>query len=264
MIWIASFAVGLLVWTLLPSPVKIPRHNSDSLERQRAVPIDVLAAAIAFGVVIFLAPRWWWLALIGCVVACTVNWLIQRARAARQRAEITMEVMHGCSVLSAQLRIGQIPSRALQTAASDVAFLRPAWVCQQVGGEVSTALMQLAQRPGAGGLKDLARAWQLCELSGASLAPAVQQVTAGQRAASATRRTVDAELAAAKATGRLLACLPIFGIGFGYVAGGDPIKFLTTTIVGQACLTLAVCLASAGLIWTEKLAGAIEQELNGQ
>jgi len=261
-IWLASVATGMVIFLIMPAPVRMPRQLAVPQRQHRTVPIECGLVGIVCSVVIAVAPNWWWLAAAGGMVALVAGWLIKRFRAARARAATANEVTHGCSVLAAQLRIGQIPARALQAAATDVELFRPAWVCQQVGGEVGSALTQLAERPGAGGLQELARAWRICELSGAALAPAVQQVTAGQRVIIAARRTVAAELAAAKATGRLLACLPIFGIAFGFVAGGDPIKFLTSTLVGQVCLTVAVCLACAGLIWTEKLADGIEQELD--
>ena len=57
-----------------------------------------------------------------------------------------------------------------------------------------------------------------------------------------------------RATGRLLTALPLLGIGMGFVSGGDPVAFLTTTMIGKACLVGAVVLVCAGLVWTELLA----------
>lgn len=58
----------------------------------------------------------------------------------------------------------------------------------------------------------------------------------------------------ARLTGRLLCALPAAGIVMGFLAGGNPISFLTATTAGTVCLAAAVVLACTGLVWTELLA----------
>lgn len=79
-------------------------------------------------------------------------------------------------------------------------------------------------------------------------------VAASLRADEAVSGVVRAELSAPRATGRLLAALPLAGLGLGYVVGGDPIGFLTGGWIGQICLVGGVGLGCAGLLWTDRLA----------
>ena len=75
----------------------------------------------------------------------------------------------------------------------------------------------------------MARSWQLCQVTGAPIADAANRVADGLRADAATERLVAAELAAPRASGRMLAALPVLGIGLGFVGGGNPIDFLGRT-----------------------------------
>lgn len=192
-------------------------------------------------------------AVPGLAAATTVSWLIARARAEKMRHRNADDVVQACQALAAQLRIGDIPAQALSRVALDTPLLVQVAATQAIGGDVPAALRSAAARPGCEGLAALARAWQLCQLTGAPVARAVGQVSEGMRAAAAAERLVASELASTRATGRMLAALPLLGIGLGFVGGGNPIEFLLGTAVGGACLAIAVCLVCAGLIWTTRL-----------
>ena len=58
------------------------------------------------------------------------------------------------------------------------------------------------------------------------------------------------------ATGRLLAVLPLAGLGLGFAFGGDPLAFLLGTAVGRLALCAGVGLACAGIAWSERIARA--------
>ena len=73
------------------------------------------------------------------------------------------------------------------------------------------------------------------------------------RAEAAAERLVASELASPRATGKMLALLPLLGIGLGFAGGGDPLVFLLGGLVGRICLAAAVCLVCAGLVWTTLL-----------
>ena len=60
---------------------------------------------------------------------------------------------------------------------------------------------------------------------------------------------VAAELAAAYATARMLAVLPLGVLLLGSGIGGDPVGFLTGSIPGLVCLALGLALSFAGLQW---------------
>ena len=72
----------------------------------------------------------------------------------------------------------------------------------------------------------------------------------------AAERLVAGELAAPRATGKLLAGLPLLGIAMGYLTGGDPVDFLINQPLGRIALAAAICLVCAGLVWTTLLGSA--------
>jgi tight adherence protein B len=65
---------------------------------------------------------------------------------------------------------------------------------------------------------------------------------------------VSAELAAPRSTGKLMAALPLVGVGLGYLLGGRPLEWLVAGPPGWACLLLGLLLAAAGVLWIERLA----------
>ncbi|SDR73608.1 tight adherence protein B [Friedmanniella luteola] len=182
-------------------------------------------------------------------------------RARRRAADRTArEVVEGCTVLAANLRVGQVPGLALATAAAACPVLRPAHETQLLGGDVTAVWSRQAARPGAGGLRELARAWRVATRSGASLGSTLEQVALGQSADQALRAVVGGELAAPRATGKLMAALPALGLGMGYLLGGDPIGWLVAGPAGWVCAVLGVALACAGVLWIEALARAASEQ----
>ncbi|MDR1078075.1 MAG: hypothetical protein LBL55_05365, partial [Propionibacteriaceae bacterium] len=124
----------------------------------------------------------------------------------------------------------------------------------EVGGGIPAALRRTSAMEGYSMLAEVADAWQVAELTGAPLSTALEAVSVRFAAFAKLRQLVDAEVSSARATGKLLAALPLVGIGLGYAMGGDPLGFLTGSVFGQAVLALGACLASAGLVWVEKVA----------
>ena len=80
---------------------------------------------------------------------------------------------------------------------------------------------------------------------------------AGIRSDRRTERLVAAELAAAYATARMLAVLPVGVLLLGSGIGGDPIGFLTGTTPGLVCLALGIGLSFGGLLWLDRIAGRV-------
>ena len=190
---------------------------------------------------------------VGVVAVVVVERRRGAARAARdRRAE---EVDEAITALAADLRSGARPSSALQAAArASPEVFGDAARGAQWGADPVLALRRSARRPGAEAVADLAVAWQVATRTGCHLADLVDRVRDSVRASLATSREVSETLAPVRATARLLAVLPVAGVGVGAAIGVDVVHLLSTTLWGQACLGAAVLLVAAGLWLVEAIA----------
>jgi tight adherence protein B len=179
-------------------------------------------------------------------------WRRQRARAAARGDE--QEVLAACRLLAGLLGVGHVPAAALAAAAGDAPVLAEAAVVLAVGGSAGPVLRRLGAAPGRSGLVELGIAWEVSERTGASLTATLDALAERLAAQRAVRQVVAAELAAPRATGRLLAVLPGAGVLLGYGFGGDPVTFLTGSPAGQVALVVGISLACAGVVWTERIA----------
>lgn len=180
--------------------------------------------------------------------------LLRRRRAT---ADLRARVVEMCDALAAEMQAGQPASRALQRTAEQFPELAPATGAAALGGDVSTALCSVGARPGAEGLRAIAAAWQVAERSGAGLAGTLDRVAGALRADLQAASEVDASLGPPRATARMLAVLPVFGLLLGTGLGGDPVQVLLTTTVGNLCLAAGCTLAVLGLWWVERLAAGV-------
>jgi tight adherence protein B len=128
----------------------------------------------------------------------------------------------------------------------------------RLGRDVPGALRELAELPGAVGLRSVAAAWVVSHRSGAGLAGAVELAADAMREDRMTARVVQTELAAARATAKLLAALPFGVLLLGKGAGGDPFGFLLGTNAGVVCLGLGLGLMWGGIAWIERIARGVE------
>lgn len=193
-------------------------------------------------------------AVAALLIAATSIRLLFGSWGARKAIRAEAEVADACSVLAAQMRVGRVPAEALHGAAQDCQVLALASKGQDLGGDVTEVWRRQAGRPGHGGLASLARAWQVSTQTGAPLAHSLEQVSKALTAEVALRSVVASELSAARATGKIMAVLPLLGLGMGYLLGGDPLQFLLSKSWGWGCLIVGVALASAGVLWIDKLA----------
>jgi tight adherence protein B len=253
----AAIACGLAgcAALLLAPPRAVGRRRP-----RRSASYAVLVAGPAAGC--------WWLAdeprllvlgaVAGCVVLASVR-MLARHRAERTAAVVRARVVDLCDGLQAELAAGQTATIALERAAAEWPVLLPVTRSARSGGDVPTAMRDLATRPGAGDLRIVAAAWQVAHRTGHGLADALARVAQELRDAEQTRRVVSGELASARATARLVACLPLVALLMGSGAGADPWAFLVGHPVGLACLAGGVGCGIAGLAWIEALARDVER-----
>ncbi len=166
---------------------------------------------------------------------------------------------------AAELRAGRTPDDALRRAVAEVppgalaAALGPAAECVRLGGDLPGTLRAAAALPGAHALGWLAAAWQVAALTGAGLAAALEQLATAGRADDEQRRRLAVQLAGPRATARLLAALPAFGLLLGSALGAAPLRVLLGTPVGWGLAVLGAGLDGLGLWWTARLARAVER-----
>jgi len=193
-------------------------------------------------------------------VAVLLGWgllrLEARARRARLAAERRDRVLDFGEALLGELRAGQPLLRCLERSAGADPETAAVVSAARLGVDVPTALRRVAERPGAEGLLGLAAAWHLCAGLGSGLALAVERVVEGVRAEQATSRLVEAEVASARATARLVAALPLLVLLVAQGVGAEPWHFLLGTWPGVACLGVGGALMFAGLEWIDRVAEA--------
>jgi tight adherence protein B len=134
--------------------------------------------------------------------------------------------------------------------------LREANEVQQLGGDVTRVWRAQARRDGQEGLRQLARAWRVAIDTGAPMSAMLREVATGLSADQELRSVVSGELASPRATGKVMAVLPLCGIAMGYLLGGDPVGWLVADRLGWVCLLGGVLLACAGILWVEQLGRA--------
>ena len=214
-------------------------------------------ALVAVGIVGGLALDGGRGAAIGFAVSlptatAVVLWRRHRLRSAAQVA--AGEVAGACRLLAGLIRVGHVPAAALAAAARDAPVLAEPAAVMAIGGDVCGTLRRQGERLGLTGLVELAAAWEVAERTGASLTATLDALTDRLTATRKVDEVVAAELSAPRATGRLLAALPVAGLGLGYAFGGDPLLFLTGSPLGQLSLVAGVALGCAGVFWTERIA----------
>jgi len=251
----AAVAGVMLAGSSRPSRLlTVPAQSTRSEHRNLmigglAVGLGVVAVIVAGE----LLSKWLAFIIAGGEVLATVSWLVGRGITEKRAASNERQTIRACSVIAGQLDTGEIPARAMTIAAEDAPLLAPAVGALTVGGDVATELTRLSERPGCGGLAEMARGWRLCERTGMPLAPLMRQVSEALIQLGDVREQRRAELASSRSTSRLLAGLPVVGLGMGFIVSANPLEFLSASLIGHLCLIAAATLASAGLIWTELL-----------
>ncbi|MFI0449125.1 type II secretion system F family protein [Actinomadura sp. 6N118] len=183
-------------------------------------------------------------------------------------------VIELCDGMAAELAAGRTPEEAFTASAAVLDRRVAAELLSPDSSVITTSkgllgssaeeptttdrLEHLAARPGAGGLRLLAACWRIGAERGGTLAAVLDGLASALRDEEAQRQDVAAQLAGPRATARLLAGLPLLGLGMAAALGANPLAFLFGTIPGACCLTVGVGLDITGLWWTQRLAKAAE------
>ncbi|OBI75150.1 type II secretion system F family protein [Mycobacterium sp. E740] len=256
-----SIAALALALALLISPGpgrRWARMSRRPARRGMRVPV---AGWLVFGLLIltFVAP-------LGVVIAATVAALsgeLRRRRRCGQRARTAeAAALEGAlDVLVGELRIGAHPVAAFDAAAAETdgavaASLRSVAARARMGADVPAGLRDVAGRSVlAAHWQRLAVCWQLAEYHGLAVATlmrtAQRDIVARQRFAA----QVHAGMAGARATGTVLAALPLLGVGLGELIGAEPLRFLFSG--GQWLLAGGVTLTCLGVAWADRITGAV-------
>ncbi|TGB18109.1 hypothetical protein E4099_02415 [Streptomyces palmae] len=210
------------------------------------LPAGAALAALTSSVVPLLAGA--------AAVPVAARWLRGRERR-RHRDRRTAGVIELCGAVAGELRAGRQPNEALLAASPE--GLGEHWplvrAAARFGGDVPGALRGAARLPGSEGLTGVAACWQVAVDGGAGLASGLDRVGAALGAERDQRAQLHAQLAGARATGVVLAVLPVFVLLIGTAMGADPLRVLLHTPVGMVCLLLGGLLEWAGLAWTARL-----------
>lgn len=129
----------------------------------------------------------------------------------------------------------------------------------RMGGQVPPALR--ADARGDPVLLSLAALWQVCEGSGGALAAALDRLVTGTQQSARLRREIRAQLAGPRATMRVLALLPVIGVGMGLLMGANPLAFLLGSVWGWLCLIVSAGLEVGGVLWVRAMVRRIERQI---
>lgn len=203
---------------------------------------------------------------IAAALAAVATTLLARtlaaSRSARAKADAQSAASRSIAGLAAELRAGRSPTEALEavagTAAESVAGpLRSAARASRLGADPAAALGEQAGEVPAMG--QLAACWHVASRTGAGLADVADALAADLRAAQHRRGELAVEVASARASARLLACLPLVGLALGASLGARPLHFLLHTRLGAGVLAVGLLFEVAGLVWTDRLVRQVGQ-----
>jgi tight adherence protein B len=174
---------------------------------------------------------------------------------ARLRRRRELDLVALLSALAAELEAGQPTGAALDAACRSLSGepCARALAAARLGGDVAAGLRADAQEPGCSGLRLLAACWEVAGSSGAGLAASVRRLAEAERSSRLARADLMGEVAAVRASARLLAGLPLLGLGLGMAMGASPVAWLLGSTVGRVTLIAGLVLQALGLLWLDRI-----------
>jgi tight adherence protein B len=255
----AAVLVALLAGAAVVLLVRpVPRASADRPTWTPGRSVIAAGAAGAAGfAVLLLHGHQLGLGLIAVAVALAAQRLLTRQRAGRAAEKAAGRVMEFCEAVAAELAAGRPPHLVLRSSVDDFPEFGTVAGAAELGSDVPGELRRLATAPGCADLRLVAAAWQVAHRSGAGMADSLERVGCTLRERRRTARVVAAELAAAHATTRIMAALPVVFVLAGSGLGADPVGFLTGGTAGVVCLAAGLALTYAGLAWLQRISAAV-------
>lgn len=262
-LWLAAAVAAAAVLLSLPRQAssRLTAFRDPDSRPSAAVPprlsrTTVLAGVVlASGLAVAGAPIG--LALGVGVVPSGLQWLRSKRVAAKQRTDRESAVVEVTFALAAELRAGRTTQEALASAAESAGPLRhvlaAAAASVAVGGSAATELEAGADLPGAERLRAVAATWRVTESAGGRVALVLERLGEAMDHDLALRGELQAAVAAPQATMKLLAGLPLVGIGIGQAVGADPLHILFYEPLGWALLAGAGLFDTAGILISRRI-----------
>ena len=153
--------------------------------------------------------------------------------------------------VAALLRGGVPPPRAFAVLAADIGSAEhtSAIAARIAAGSPVALALAAADAPE---WRVLAVTWQLAEVSGAPLAPALQRIAHALRELGQLRERRSVLLAGPRATVRMVGALPVLALLLGVLLGFDPIPVLMSG-TGALLVAVGVGLLGVGVKWSTAL-----------
>ena len=187
--------------------------------------------------------------------------LVKMTRVRRSTSE--QDFARDLRALASELRSGAPSDVALVRAAGKQVSWPRALAAARFGDLVDDGFIRDAnENPQlAGYLRQLAACWRVSSTQGSGLSTSIERLGMGVKSQMELLATLDSELAAPRATGRLLSFLPVVGIGMAYLLGADPLAWFTGTLAGALTFALAVALTAIGMLWSRRIVRRVEAGL---
>ena len=199
---------------------------------------------------------------IGVRLDTTARGYMMSLRQRRSAAQLRTACLALLESFAAELRAGRPAVTALQrAAAAHPELLVHTLGAMRLGGDVPDALVADSVGVAQPVLRRLAACWRVGEGTGAGLAAAVTRLAAASRESERIRLELAARTAEPRATMRVLAGLPAFGLLLGTGLGADTIGWLVGTGPGRVVLTLGLLLDGVGVLWSRRLVAGVEAAL---
>ena len=171
---------------------------------------------------------------------------------AKRAPDPTVEVL---VLLDADVRAGVAPAAALSHALASVGpdFYPQTQAACRAGLEIAQTLKREASLRSEPAWALVATCWLASETYGASLSPMLKEVIGVSRRRHRATQQLRAQLAAPVAGAKLLAGLPLLGMGLGFLLGANPIAWLLGSPVGWVVALVAIAFETLGLLWVRRI-----------